>query len=444
MFDLVVRGGSVVTRAGVFVGDLGITAGRLAAIAAPGTLVADEVFDGHGLHVLPGVIDGHVHFREPGLEHKEDFLSGSRAAVMGGVTTVLEMPNTVPPTSTAAEVERKRAVAEAKSYCDFGLFGLLGQDNLDHLRPMAGAGVIGFKCFLGQSTGDIPPPDDGVLLDALALSAALGLRVAFHAENDAIIRRRSATVRAAGRSDVLAHLEARPAVAEAEAIQRVGLLAHQTRARVHILHLSSREGLAAVEFWRGQGVDITCEVTPHHCFLTSEDAVRLGSVARINPPIRDPGHAAALLDALARGRIDSVATDHAPHTADEKLHADIWHALSGFAGVETSLRLFLTYGGLSLPQLVRATSEEPARIWGLAPRKGRIQVGSDADLTVVDLAREETIEENHLHGKNNLSPWLGRRTRGLPVATILRGRIIMRDGALCGSPTGRMLLARQG
>jgi len=444
MFDLVVRGGTVVTGVGMFEADLGVTSGRFAAIASTGTLSADEVFDATGLHVLPGVIDGHVHFREPGLEHKEDFLTGSRAAVMGGVTTVLDMPNTMPPTSTAAEVERKRALAEAKSYCDFGLFGLLGQDNLDDLHPMAEAGVVGFKCFLGQSTGDIPPPDDGVLLDALGLSAQLGVRVAFHAENDAIVRHRTAALRAAGRTDVLAHLESRPAVAEAEAIQRVGLLAQQSGARVHILHLSSGEGLAAVDYWRGQAVDMTCEATPHHCFLTSDDTVRLGSVARINPPIREPGHAAALVDALARGRIDAIATDHAPHTTLEKVHVDVWQAVSGFAGVETSLRLFLTYSGLSLPRLVSAMSEEPARIWGLAPRKGRIQVGSDADLTIIDLAREDTIEEHRLHGKNNLSPWLGRRTRGLPVATLLRGEIVMRDGELLGAPTGRMLLARQG
>jgi len=165
---------------------------------------------------------------------------------------------------------------------------------------------------------------------------------------------------------------------------------------------------------------------------------------RINPPVREPGHDAALLQALASGDIDAIATDHSPHLLADKLHADIWQAVSGFAGVETSLRLFLTYSGLSLPRLVSAMSEEPARIWGLAPRKGRILVGSDADLTIIDLAREDTIEEHRLHGKNNLSPWLGRRTRGLPVATLLRGEIVMRDGELLGAPTGRMLLARQG
>ena len=435
MLDLVVRGGTVVTGDGAFAADLGIRSERFAAIAAPGELHGATDFDATGLHVLPGVIDAHVHFREPGLEYKEDWATGSRAAVMGGVTTVLEMPNTLPTTSTAEAVAAKRALAEAKSYCDFGLFGLLGED----LRPMAEAGVVGFKCFLGQSTGDIPPPDDGVLLGALRTAHDLGKRVAFHAENDALVRAGTAAVKASGRTDAVAHTEARSVVAEVEAIQRVGLLAHETGAKIHILHLSSREGLAMVEQWRQHGVDVTCEVTPHHCFLSTEDVARVGSIARINPPIREPGQGAALLDALVRGRVDMVATDHAPHASEEKLHASVWDAVSGFAGVETSLRLFLTRGGLSLSRVVEVMCERPARVWGLFPRKGTIQVGSDADLTIVDVGREEAIEAARLHGKNNLSPWEGMRTRGLAVATIVRGRVVMRDAELCGPSSGRMI-----
>jgi dihydroorotase (multifunctional complex type) len=304
---------------------------------------------------------------------------------------------------------------------------------------MAEAGVVGFKCFLGQSTGDIPPPDDGVLLQALSVAHDLGMRVAFHAENDALVRTRTAAVKGTGRTDAAAHAEARPVVAEVEAIQRAALLAYEAGAKIHILHLSSREGLGVVEYWRSRGVDVTCEVTPHHCFLSTEDVARVGSIARINPPIREPGQAAALLDGLARGAVDMVATDHAPHTPEEKLHPNIWEAVSGFAGVETSLRLLLTFGGVALPRLVEVMCERPARVWGLFPRKGSIQVGSDADLTIVDLAREDTIEAQRLHGKNNLSPWEGVRTRGLAVATIVRGQVVMRDGALCGPSSGRII-----
>ncbi|MBV9896241.1 MAG: allantoinase AllB [Chloroflexi bacterium] len=447
-FDLLVRGGTVVTSRATYAADVAIRGETIAAIAAPGTFEraqAANVLEAQDRYVLPGVIDEHVHFREPGLEYKEDFGTGSRAAVMGGVTTVLEMPNTLPPTSTAALVEDKRARAEAKSYCDFGLYGLLVQDSVEQLETMAHAGVVGFKCFLGRSTGDILPPDDGRLLEALGIIARLGLRCGFHAENDQILQHASSKLKSAGRTDPLAHVEARPVVAEVEAIQRAGLFAATSGARIHIFHLSSAAGLATIEEWRRNGVDITCETTPQHCFLSSEQMQQLGSLLRINPPVREAGHGAALLDGLISGRIDALGTDHSPHSPAEKSleRGDIWQAVSGFAGVEISLRLFLTYavhtGRMSLQQLVRATSEAPARAWGLFPRKGALQVGSDADLTVVDLSVQDMVEEHRLHGKNNLTPFEGHRTVGAAVATVLRGQVVMENGQLRGEPRGRMV-----
>jgi allantoinase len=391
------------------------------------------------------LIDPHVHFREPGLAYKEDWESGSQAAVMGGVTTVLDMPNTVPPTDTAARFAAKLALIQGRAYCDYGLFGLLGQANLAELGPLTEQGAIGFKCFLGRSTGDILPPDDGTLLAALARVAELDRRCAVHAENDAILEYTTRELRQAGRTDPLAHVLARPIVAEEESIQRVGLFAARTGARVHILHLSSTAGLAAIERWRAQGVDLTCEVTPHHCFLSADDMVRLGSIVKINPPVRLSGHGAALLAAAAAGRVDAIATDHAPHTAEEKLRTPIWDAVSGFAGVELSLRLFLTYavhpGRLTLEQLVELMAAGPARVWGL-PRKGAIRVGADGDLTIVDLDRTDTIAAARLHGKNNLTPWEGRATRGAVVATILRGRPVVVDGQLRGEPRGELVTPR--
>jgi dihydroorotase len=444
-FDLVVRNGTLVTSRQISSADIGVIGERIAAIAAPGDLDAEAraTLDATGRYVLPGVIDGHVHFREPGLEYKEDLGTGSRAAVMGGVTTVLDMPNTLPTTSTAELVEQKRRLAESKAYCDFGLYGLMVQDSIEQLAAMAEAGVVGFKCFLGRSTGDIGPPDDGRLLDGMSIIAGLGMRSAFHAENDAIMQHRIRKLRAAGRTDPLAHVESRPVLAEVESIQRVGLFASHTGAKIHILHLSSGPGLRAIEEWRGKGVDITCETTPQHCFLTSDDMATLGPILRINPPVREPGHGDALLSGLASGAVTAIATDHSPHLRSEKLHDDIWQAVSGFTGVETSLRIFLTYGvhagRLTLQQLVRATSEGPARAWGLFPRKGALEVGSDADLVVVDLSLEDVIEERRLHGKNNLTPFEGRRTRGAPVATVVRGQVVMRDGELVGPPRGRMV-----
>jgi allantoinase len=445
MYDLIVRGGTMVTPSASYPADVAVADGRIAAIASPGELdrTAAEVFDATGRYVLPGVIDGHVHFRQPGLEYKEDFGTGSRAAVMGGVTTVIDMPNTLPTTSTAELVEQKRELAEARAYCDFALYGLLVQDSVEQLQPMAAAGVVGFKCFMGRSTGDITPPDDGRLLEGLAIIRDLGLRCGFHAENDQIMQHRIGRLQAAGRTDPLAHVDARPVIAEVESIQRVALFAKHTGAKIHIFHLSSAPGLETIEEWRQKGVDITCETTPQHCFLTADDMRMLGPILRINPPVREPGHGSVLLDGLATGRVTSVATDHSPHLRSEKLHDNIWEAVSGFTGVETSLRLFLTYGvhagRLSLEQLVHVMSEGPARTWGLYPRKGALEVGSDADLAIVDLDLEDVIEERRLHGKNNLTPFEGRRTRGAAVATIVRGQIIMRGGELVGPPRGRMI-----
>jgi dihydroorotase len=446
VFDLLLRGGTLVTSRGTFAADIGVRDGRIAALLAPGATghaEAHQVLDIDGRYVLPGVIDAHVHFREPGLEYKEDFLTGSRAAVMGGVTTVLDMPNTVPATATADLLQAKRRLAEGRAYTDFGFYGLLAQDNLSQLRPMAEAGAIGFKCFLGRSTGDITPPDDGLLVEALGVVRELGLRCAFHAENDVLLQHAAARLRAAGRSDPLAHVEARPVLAEVEAIQRIGLFAAHTGAAIHVLHLSSADGLAVVNDWRRRGVEVTCEVTPQHLFLTADDMARHGALMRINPPVREPGHGVALLRGLADGRIEMLATDHSPHTAAEKQHDDIWQAVSGFPGVETSLRLLLTFGVhagvLTLSDVARVMSENPARVWGLYPRKGSLTVGADADLTVVDLEVEDTIDEARLHGKNNLSPWVGTPTRGAAVATLVRGQVVMRDGELVGPPRGMMV-----
>ncbi len=443
--DLIVRNGTVVNSDGSFEADIAIADGRFAEIAAPGHLSvtrAEDEIDARGRYVLPGVIDGHVHFREPGLEYKEDWGSGSRAAVMGGVTTVLDMPNTLPTTSTPEYVELKQRLAEEKAYCDFGLLGLVVQENVDQLVPMARAGVTGYKCFLGETIGNIPAPDDGMLLDAMRQVREAGLRVGFHAENNAIMQHRIRQLKAEGRTDPLAHVEARPAIAEVEAIQRVALFARHTGTKIHIFHLSSRDGLETIDEWRGKGVDVTCETGAHYCFLSSEDMRTLGPMLRMNPPVREPGHGDALLRGLVEARVNGIATDHSPHKLEEKMNDDIWKAISGFAGVETSVRLFLTYavntGRMTLSQYVRVSSEGPARTWDLFPRKGGIRPGADGDLTIVDLEREGVIEAARMHGKNNHNPFEGHRTRGEAVATVVRGQVVMRDGELVGSARGRM------
>ncbi len=435
---LIVRNGTLVTSAGSRVADIALAGGVISEIGGPGSLSgrATPQIDATGLHVLPGLIDGHVHFREPGLEHEETWLTGTRSAVMGGVTTILEMPNTLPPTDTVERARQKRALAEVSAYCDFGLLGLLGPDITAAIELARSGLIVGLKVFLGPTTGGLAAPDDDGLREALRALARTGLRVAFHAEDRAIIELAESELRAAGRHDALAHLDSRPALAEVTAVDRVGRLLSETHAAGHVLHLSSADGLAAVERWRKAGVDLTCETSPHHALL-GRDSYALGGIARVNPPIRGEPHSAALLAALSDGRIDCLASDHAPHLAADKQRYSVWDVPAGFAGVETLLPLLLTEvasGRLRLERLVHLTSEGPARAWGLWPRKGAVQVGSDADLTLVDLKRAGTIRAADLHGKNNLSPFKGSQTRGAPVVTIVRGQIVMRDGDLVGQP----------
>jgi dihydroorotase len=442
--DLLVTGGTVVTADSTRLLDIAITDDSIVAIEAPGALSgATHTYDATGRHVLPGVIDGHVHFREPGLEYKEDFGTGSLAAVMGGVTTVIDMPNTKPPTDRAENVAQKQRLAEAHAYCDFGLIGVIVQENVGEIEKMAAAGVVGFKSFLGETIGNIPAPDDGMLLEAFGIVAKTGLRYGFHAENNEILQHLIRRAKAAGRTDALAHLDTRPAIAEVECIQRVALFAKHTGAKIHIFHLSSQDGLAAIEEWRAKGVDITCETAAHYTFLSADAMTTVGSILRMNPPVRERGHGDALLDGLATGRVNAIATDHSPHTREEKLNDDIWKAVSGFTGVEVSVRLFLTYGvnagRLTLEQFARASSEGPAKAWGLYPQKGAIRIGSDADLTIVDLDKIGVIATSRLHSKNNITPFDGHRTKGEAVATICRGRIVMRDGEPVGGPRGRMV-----
>jgi dihydroorotase len=417
--------------------NISISDGMFAAILDAGVTAfvpAVETIDATGLYALPGLIDGHVHFREPGLTHEETWLTGTRAAVFGGVTTVLDMPNTVPPTDSVERARDKLALADLTAFCDFGIFGLLGQHTVQ-TGALAGSGlVVGLKAFVGPTTGNLAAPNEDDLMRGLEHARLAGVRVAFHAEDRAMI---DAAQSKETRTDPIAHLDTRPAKAEVRAIERIAELVRVANAQGHVCHISSAIGLHTIESWRGEGVDLTCEVTPHHALLGRDVYADFGGVAKVNPPVRGEPDASALLVALADGRIDLVASDHAPHVAADKVRASIWDVPSGFAGVETLLPLMLTAvhdGRLSLERLVHATSEAPARTWGLWPRKGSVEVGADADLVLVDLERAGEIRAANLHGMNNLSPFEGRATIGAAVTTIVRGRIVVRDGQLVGEP----------
>ena len=436
--DLVVRGGTVVSPWGRFRGGVAVQDGVVVAVATNEALPPGrEVIDAAGRFVLPGVIDSHVHFREPGLEYKEDWASGTAAAACGGVTTVLEMPNTRPPTATVEALQLKQRCAARGARVDYGIYGLLAQDNLHELPGLAAHGVIGFKCYMGETVGAIPSPDDGVMLEEFETAARLGLRVAVHAENNGIMQRSIQRLRAAGRTDPLAHLDSRPDICAIEAVSRALLFAEWSRARLHICHESCKDVLPLVRAARRRGVDVTVETCPHYLLLTGDDMGRLGPVLRMNPPVRAPGHDAALWAGLRDGTIDMVSTDHSPHSVEEKTRPDIWDAVSGFPGVETAVPLMLTevnHGRLSLERYVEVASANPARAWGLYPRKGAVQPGADADLVIVDLEREGEIRAADLHSKSKITPFEGMKVTGRPVHTIVRGRVVMREGELVGPP----------
>jgi len=444
-FDLVVEGGTVVTPAGTIRQDIAIRDGSFAAFAGAGGFadsVAATRLDAHGLHVMTGVIDGHVHFRDPGFPAKEDFESGSRAAIAGGVTTVLDMPNTDPPTDTVERAADKLDRARG-AWCDVGLFGLVVDRCIDQLESMASAGlVIGFKAFLGPTTGGLPAPSDATLRQAMTIIRSLGMRLAVHAEDEAIVAAAIAQLRGTGRVDGMVHPEGRPVAAEVVAIDRIGALALESGCPVHIVHLSSGDGLAAIDRWRARGADMTCEVSANHLFLGAEDMDAIGPRMKMNPPVRPRagGHGDALLAGLALGTVDMVASDHAPHTSAEKLGGDIWTAHAGAVGVETSVAVMLTRavaaGPLTLERFSDVMSAAPARVWGLRG-KGRLDVGADADLTLLDLSREWIVDEARLHGRSSLSPFRGVRLSALPVATVVRGHVVMRDGDSVGDPMGR-------
>jgi len=373
-----------------------------------------------------------VHYREPGYTHKEDWGTGTAAAAMGGVTTVFEMPNVNPPTATPEALAMKLDAAR-KAHVDFGLYGLLAEDNIDQLVALIDGGVAAFKCFMGNTFGNLPSPSTGAMLEGFEILARHGLRCSLHAETASIMAWRQKKLQAAGRTDPLAHLASRPAVVATEAVARAAILAEWTGARIHILHISSADELRPLREAKARGVDITGETCPHYLLFDEGAYETLGSIIRVNPPVREAHHQAALWEALKDGTIDMIATDHAPHDPEEKRRDDIWTADCGFPGVETQMQLMLTQvhnGRLTLEDYVRMAAGAPARAFGLFPRKGAIAVGADADIAFVDMERRHVIRAAELHSRGKITPFEGMETVGLPVHTMVRGRFVMKDRSL--------------
>lgn len=448
--DLVVRNGWVVTPHDTIKGGVAISDGKFVTIGADETLPdGKEVIDAAGRHILPGLIDAHVHFREPGVTHKEDFGTGSTAAVCGGISTVIDMPNQVPPTETAEQVLVKKRLAESKSMCDFAVLGVVHQTNAGDVIPMAEAGAIGYKIFFGETVGNLPFPDDGMCQEVFANITKAGVPVCVHAENRQIQHYWTNKLKAEGKNDPIFWEASRPALCEYESVAHLVFMAEEFGTMLHIVHTSTKQAAQMIKDAKARGLRVTAETAPHYLLREAKDMAEVGPLLKMNPPIRSKDHQDALWDGLLGGYIDMIATDHSPHTMEEKgatidgkmTKEKIWDCISGFCGVETAVPLMLTQvnkGRMTLNQYVQWASENPAKVWQMYPKKGAIRVGSDGDVTIVDMNKEATIDARKLHSKNTPTPWHGWKVKGVPVYTIVRGNVQMKDGEPVGKPIGRM------
>ena len=428
-FDTVLKGGIVVNQDGAGARDVGIVDGRIAAIGTLDAALAGEVIDCTGLHILPGVIDSQVHFREPGATHKEDLETGSRAAVLGGVTCVFEMPNTNPLTTSEEALADKVARGRHRMHCDFAFWvGGTRENAADVAELERLPGAAGIKVFMGSSTGSLLVEDDDGVREILRRTRR---RAAFHSEDEFRLRDR-ADLRVEG--DPASHPVWRDEVAALQCTERLVGIAEEVGARIHVLHISTAEEIV---YLAGHKRNVTCEATPHHLTMTAEDYGRLGTKLQMNPPVREARHRDGIWHGIAAGVVDVLGSDHAPHTLEEK--AAIYpKSPSGMTGVQTLVPIMLDHvanGRLSLARFVDLTSAGPQRIFGLS-RKGRIALGYDADFTVVDLKREATITDDWIGSRSQWTPYDGKAVTGWPVGTLVRGRRAMWEGELVAPSTG--------
>jgi dihydroorotase len=422
-YDLILTGGTVVNHDGQGKRDIGIVGGRIAAIGELGAASAGAAIDCRGLHILPGVVDSQVHFREPGLEHKEDLETGSRAAVLGGVTAVFEMPNTKPLTTSEAALADKVRRATNRMHCDFAFWVGGTRDNAAEVGELERLpGAAGIKVFMGSSTGDLLVEDDEGVASILRNTRR---RAAFHSEDEFRLRERLGQ-QVAG--DPASHPVWRDEIAALRCTERLVRIARAARARIHVLHISTAEEIAFLE----QHKDVaTCEATPHHLTLTADDYARLGTLIQMNPPVRAVRHRDGIWQGISQGVVDVLGSDHAPHTLEEKARP-YPASPSGMTGVQTLVPLMLDHvnaGRLTLERFVDLSSHGPNRIFGMA-RKGRIAAGYDADFTVVDMKRCETITHEQAGSKAGWTPYHGKEVTGWAVGAIVRGNRVMWDGEI--------------
>src|SRR5215204_2347432 len=422
--DLLVRGGAVISSDAESIADIAVSDGKIVEVTPEISGSAREEIDARGLHVLPGVVDVHVHFNEPGRANWEGWATGSAACAAGGTTTVAEMPlNSHPPTLDGPSFDAKENAAGTSSRVDFALWGGLTPVNLERMEELAERGVIGFKAFMSNSgIGDFPAADDATLFEGMQRAAALGLPVAVHAENDALTSALAARAIAAGQIGARDYLASRPVIAEVEAIARAILFAEETGCALHVVHVSTGRGIAQIAAARARGVDVTAETCPHYLVFDEDDLQLLGAIAKCAPPLRPRCEVDQLWQALARGDIQIVASDHSPAPADMKSSDDFFRVWGGISGCQSLLTSLLSAGHIDreipIASLAFLTAAGPARRFRMAT-KGRIAPGYDADFVLIDLRESFTLRADDLRYRHKHSPFAGMTFTSRPRCTIL-------------------------
>jgi dihydroorotase len=442
LVDLLLKNAKIYTAEGIVKAGLAVEGGHIFKIAKETNLLkATEKIDLKGNLVLPGLIDSHVHLRDQQLAYKEDFFSGTAAAAAGGVTLALDMPNNEPVTMSLEALRERMRLAETKTIVNVGFFSAFPR-SLGGVRSIVKEGAIGFKLYMSQGIGGLDIYDDEMLLQGLNKAREQNVPVAVHAENAEMLESARRKMENAGRRDIDAYLKVHSTIAETKTIKRVVKLIKKPSVHVHFCHVSSANGLSAILNAKNAGLRVTCEVTPHHLLLASDDLQRHGTLALTNPPLRTEENTKALWNALKQGSIDSIASDHAPHTLEEKNVESVWDAKPGIPGLETMLPLLLTQvneGHLTIGDLVRVTSERPAEIFNLKA-KGSVGEGYSADLVVVDVKQEYKIDSSRFYSKAKHSPFDGWKVKGKPVKTFVNGRLVMDEGEVVTKPgTGQIV-----
>jgi len=452
--DLIITNGRLVTHNGVLKADLAIRGEKIAGIFSHGQgLQTEEIIDAKGMLILPGVVDSHVHFNEPGRESWEGFETGSKSAAAGGITTVIDMPlNSSPCTLNLTELKRKAAIGQKLSVVDFGLWGGATPENIDNLEELDRGGVLGFKAFMSNSGIDeFRHINDGDLLEIFQRLGKLNQILGLHAENDSITAYLAEKLKSSGRVDRRAYLESRPPFVEEEAVNRALFLAENRPPGVtlHFVHTTVASNMASIAEAKRKGLRVSVETCPHYLTLTDKDFVKLGPVAKCAPSLRSEKEVEALWKCVRNGLVDTIGSDHSPCTFGQKTKGDknIWKAWGGISGIQTMLPVMYSEGvvkrGLAPSRLVSMLSYNPAKLFGLYPRKGVLQPGSDADIVLFDPKKKWVIRKENLLYKNKQSPFIGKKVTGSVEITILRGKIIYRRGDITAPPGSGTFLSRQ-